>query len=124
MQRPETEYPDPVVRILHERFKKYRVLLAGVYRIDGVAGAMTVVKVTGQTATAFAYFFVARSSANGPVVSTVGSYTDEFVKTDAGWLFQKRALSHDIVGDLGLARYRDGDRMGRWCGPGSWIGRG
>jgi hypothetical protein len=64
----------------------------------------TVVEVTGQTATAFAYFFVARSSPNGPVVSTVGSYTDSFAKTEAGWRFQTRVLSHDIVGDVGLAR--------------------
>jgi gluconolactonase len=33
MQRPETQYPDPAVRILHESFEKYRVLLAGVERI-------------------------------------------------------------------------------------------
>jgi gluconolactonase len=33
MQRPETEYPDPAVRILDESFEKYRVLLAGVERI-------------------------------------------------------------------------------------------
>jgi gluconolactonase len=33
MQRPETEYPDPAVRILDESFEKYRVLLAGVERL-------------------------------------------------------------------------------------------
>ena len=33
MQRPETEYPDPAIRILQESFEKYRVLLAGVERI-------------------------------------------------------------------------------------------
>jgi SnoaL-like domain len=64
----------------------------------------TVIDLAGQTASAFSYFFVARSSEQGPVVSTVGSYTDSFVKTSAGWLFQTRRLSHDIVGDIGLAR--------------------
>jgi hypothetical protein len=64
----------------------------------------TVIEVSGQAAQSFAYFFVARSSPQGPVVSTVGSYTDSFAKTDAGWLFQTRVLSHDIVGEIGLAR--------------------
>ena len=64
----------------------------------------TVIEVSGGSANGFSYFFVARSSPSGPRVSTVGSYTDSFVKTASGWRFQTRRLSHDIVTDAGPGR--------------------
>jgi hypothetical protein len=56
----------------------------------------------GDTATARASYFVVIGEGAGPIPVVAGTYEDELVRSDAGWVFRSRRLVHDIAGSLGL----------------------
>ena len=47
-------------------------------------------------------FLVVRDSEAGPIIAAAGTYRDDVVRTETGWKFKSRLLSHDISGDSGL----------------------
>jgi 3-phenylpropionate/cinnamic acid dioxygenase small subunit len=60
------------------------------------------VDLAGDSATVVSNFLVVRDSAAGPVIAVAGTYDDTVVRTNEGWKFKSRRLSHDIAGESGL----------------------
>ena len=53
-------------------------------------------------ATARSDYLVIRESPGGLIPVMGGTYLDAFVKRDGEWLFARKELVHDIVGDMAL----------------------
>ncbi len=62
----------------------------------------SLIRCTGDTATARASYFVVIGEGAGPVPVVAGTYEDVLVRTSEGWRFRSRRLVHDIAGTLGL----------------------
>ena len=58
--------------------------------------ANIVIKVDGAGATAFSNWVVVQNSDQGPKIGSAGSYADELVKQDGGWLFRYRKIDRYI----------------------------
>jgi hypothetical protein len=54
------------------------------------------IKVDGAGATAFSNWVVVQNSEHGPKIGSAGSYADELVKQDGGWLFRYRKIDRFI----------------------------
>ena len=61
-----------------------------------------IIDLAGDSATVISNFLVVRDSDVGPTIAVAGTYDDIVVRTDAGWKFKSRRLSHDIAGESGL----------------------
>lgn len=55
-----------------------------------------VIKVDGAGATAFSNWVVVQNGDQGPKIGSAGSYADELVKQDGGWLFHYRKIDRFI----------------------------
>jgi uncharacterized protein (TIGR02246 family) len=55
-----------------------------------------VIKVDGAGATAFSNWVVVQNGDQGPKIGSAGSYVDELVKQDGGWLFHYRKIDRFI----------------------------
>lgn len=62
----------------------------------------SIIEVDGDTATGESNYMVMLEGAGGPTPSICGIYSDKYVRTAAGWRFQRRRLIHLFRGDLGL----------------------
>jgi len=60
------------------------------------------IDLTGDSAKVVSNFLVVRDSDAGPVIAVAGTYDDTVVRTNEGWKFKSRRLSHDIAGESGL----------------------
>ena len=64
--------------------------------------ANIVIELAGDHATVVSNFLVVRDSETGPAIAVAGTYDDTVVRTNEGWKFKSRRLSHDITGESGL----------------------
>jgi 3-phenylpropionate/cinnamic acid dioxygenase small subunit len=64
--------------------------------------ANILIDLTGDGAAVVSNFLVVRDSETGPVIAVAGTYDDTVVRTNEGWKFKSRRLSHDIAGESGL----------------------
>jgi 3-phenylpropionate/cinnamic acid dioxygenase small subunit len=61
-----------------------------------------IIRVNGAEAEAHSNWLVVRASDGGPILGAAGTYRDDLVRQDGGWLIRRRRITHDIDGDLGL----------------------
>jgi uncharacterized protein (TIGR02246 family) len=74
-----------------------RIRQAGMSRPRAIHHVTNVViKVDGAGATAFSNWVVVQNSEHGPKIGSAGSYADELVKQDGGWLFHYRKIDRFI----------------------------
>jgi len=60
-----------------------------------------IINVNGDKATAKSYFVAFRSKGEGVIVNSLaGRYEDELVKQGSRWLFKKRKVHTDLIGDM------------------------
>ncbi len=64
------------------------------------------IELDGDGANVRSDYLVVRQADNGLLPVMGGTYRDRFVKQDGKWLFQRKALVHDIVGDMALKNNR------------------
>jgi 3-phenylpropionate/cinnamic acid dioxygenase small subunit len=64
--------------------------------------ANILIDLAGDGAAVVSNFLVVRDSETGPVIAVAGTYDDTVVRTNEGWKFKSRRLSHDIAGESGL----------------------
>ncbi len=62
----------------------------------------SVIDVAGDRATAQSNYLVILETPTGPIPSVCGIYDDVFIRTAAGWRFQRRQLIHLFKGEMGL----------------------
>jgi uncharacterized protein (TIGR02246 family) len=55
-----------------------------------------VIKLDGASARVFSNWVVVQNSDQGPKIGSAGSYADELVKQDGGWLFRYRKIDRFI----------------------------
>ena len=55
-----------------------------------------VIKLEGTTAKCFSNWMTVQNSAEGPKIGSAGSYSDDIVKQDGGWLFRYRKIDRFI----------------------------
>ena len=65
-----------------------------------------IIALDGDTARAVSDYLVVRESERGLLPVMGGTYKDVFVRLEAGWLFRRKELVHDIVGDMALKNKR------------------
>ncbi|MEZ5857267.1 MAG: nuclear transport factor 2 family protein [Hyphomicrobiaceae bacterium] len=64
------------------------------------------IELDGETAKVRSDYLVVRESQSGLMPVMGGTYRDTFVKCDGMWLFARKELVHDIVGDMALKNKR------------------
>jgi len=62
----------------------------------------TVIELDGNSASAVSDYLIIREADDGLIPVMGGTYRDRFVRHDGAWLFQRKELVHDIVGDMAL----------------------
>jgi uncharacterized protein (TIGR02246 family) len=65
-----------------------------------------VITLEGDRARSVSDYLIIRESENGLIPVMGGTYKDLFVKRGADWLFLRKELVHDIVGDMALKNKR------------------
>jgi uncharacterized protein (TIGR02246 family) len=65
-----------------------------------------VITLEGATARSVSDYLIIRESENGLIPVMGGTYKDVFVKREGAWLFLRKELVHDIVGDMALKNKR------------------
>ena len=85
--------PDGIVAMLEHGLVKLDLPAGGTYHLT----FNPVVRVDGDRATATSrYAYLTRDDSDRPVISLVGHYEDELVRTPDGWRFQRREAFTDI----------------------------
>ena len=64
------------------------------------------IELAGDRADVRSDYLVVRESENGLLPVMGGTYRDTFTKQDGKWLFARKELVHDIVGDMALKNDR------------------
>ena len=65
-----------------------------------------IIELAADTARAISDYLVVRESERGLIPVMGGTYKDTFIKLDGKWLFSRKELVHNIVGDMALKNGR------------------